>query len=113
MNIGDTLAALRRAYPRIGPARYLYAKPGDLRRAGKAIVVHALLVSSDGRASMHKTVFETRVRSVREWADWVEANLDDVLRGNVLAFVNRTFGAVWRVEQVIGWHFTQSKRSRE
>lgn len=109
--LGDTIARLQRAYPRHGPARFLHAKPADLRRSGKAITVYLLIASADGRVSVHQTVFDkSRARSVAEWADWLTLNLDEVVQGNVLAFINRRFGSIWRVEKVLGWHFTRSKR---
>jgi hypothetical protein len=98
-------------YPRIGPARYLYTTPADLRKSGKAIAVLSLVWSDDGRTSIHKTIFDkTHERTVQQWADWIHLNLEDVLRNNVLAYMNRAFGSLWTVDRVIGWHFVRSKR---
>jgi hypothetical protein len=111
MKLGERIRALQRMYPRIGPARYLHATSADLRKSGKAIAVLSLLWSEDGRVSIHKTVFDkTRERTVQQWADWLHSSLDDVLRNNVIAYVNRTFGSLWTVDRVIGWHFVRTKR---
>lgn len=110
MKLRNRIEALRKTYPRFGPARYLHATREDLRKRGKAIVLYSLLWSDDGRASLHKTEFSKDVMTVGQWAEWLQANVPEVLRNNVLAYVNRTFGSLWSIERIVGWHFASDPR---
>lgn len=115
MKISDRIALLEATYPHIGPARYLYAKRSDLNAKGKKVLVHLLMRSTDGRVSVHKTIFEkgTPMR-VDEWVDWLHVNSVSVFQNQVVASVQRAHGGSWHVERVIGWHFyagrTRKKR---
>lgn len=112
MKLQDRIAALQRAYPRRdGPMCFMHTDKGDLRKQGRQIVVYLLMWADDARVSLHKTEFtKTRDMSVREWADWLEASAEEVLNGNVVAYVNRTFGSTWTIERIVGWHFTGGRR---
>ena len=106
MKLRERLQTLRRTYPLIGPARYLHARRADLRRSGRSIVLLIVVRNDDGRMSVHRTQFtKQRAMTVPQWADWIEANAPDVLSNQVLAYLNRTFGSIWSIDRVIGWHF--------
>lgn len=106
MSIRERIEGLARIYPRLGPARYLHATKGDLRRKGKRIVLLMLMHSQDGRWSVHSTDFtKIPAKTVRQWADWLEDYAPDILRNQVIAHVNRSFGSFWSIDRIIGWHF--------
>lgn len=114
MKIKDRIEALRRSYPRISAvhARYLHAKPEDVKKRGKTIVVWAVMWADDGRVSLHKTEF-ARMRSmtVIEWAGWLQVNMPQVMVNSVLAYANRSFGSTWNIDRVFGWHFAAKKKA--
>lgn len=109
LTMKERIEGLQRLYPLMSPAnaRFMYAKPADLRRLGTTIVLWSVLWSDDGRVSMHQTKFEKgRPMSVPEWAGWLQVNAPHVLRSSVLASINRSFGSTWNIDRVFGWHFT-------
>lgn len=111
VKLRNRISGLRKTYPRIGPSRYLYATRADLKKQGVGIVVLIVLWSDDGRVSLHRTRFtKKQAMNVREWSDWLHANVPDVLRNNVLAYVNRTFGSTWSIDRLFGWHFARGRR---
>ena len=113
LTIKDKAAALRRVYPNISRrnARFLYGDVSDLKRRGKKIIVLAVLWSSDGRVSMHSTVFsKERPMSVAEWGGWLQVHAPGIFTGSVLAYANRTFGSTWNIDRVFGWHFASRRR---
>lgn len=106
--IRDIIESMRRTHPLISKvhARYLYAKPADLSRKGRRIVVYLILWSDDGQVSWHKTTFDRkRPMSVVEWAGWVQVNAPTVFVNNVLPFINRSHASTWNIDRVFGWHF--------
>lgn len=114
MKIGERIEALQRTYPHIGPARFIYSKRTDLSKRGKKVMVHVLMRSSDGRVSVHRTMFEKGApMRVQEWVDWLTLNSVAVFQNQVIASVERTHGGVWHVERVIGWHFYEGRQAKK
>lgn len=115
MKIRDRIESLRRTFPNIHEpsARYLYNKPADMAKKGKTIVLITMLWSLDGRASMHRTLFnKKRAMTVPEWAGWLQANSREIMTNSVLAYVNRSFGSAWQIDRVFGWHFATGRRRK-
>lgn len=105
-SIRERIEGLARIYPRLGPTRYLYASKGDLRRKGEHIVLLMLMHAQDGRWSVHSTDFtKTPAKTVRQWAGWLEDNAPGILRNQVISHVNRSFGSIWSIDRIVGWHF--------
>lgn len=106
MKIGKRLEALRRSYPRIGPALYLHATKDELRKRGNSIILYSILWSDEGRVSLHRTEFKKKyIMTVPQWADWLQANVPDVMRNSVLAYANRAGNDSWNIDRIVGWHF--------
>lgn len=108
MRIADRLLALQRTYPKIGPAQFLHSRASDLKRRGRAVVLIMVVRSGDGRYSIHRTQFSrAKAMSVNQWADWLESNAPDILANQVLAYLNRSFGSIWMIDRIVGWHFVK------
>lgn len=113
LKLADRILALKRVYPLtdVAKSRFLYSRPADLLRRGDTISLWVLLWSDDGLVSIRQTKFvRAHAMTADEWADWLSVHAPKILRDNVLAFVNRSFGTTWNIERVVGWHF--SKRDK-
>ena len=115
MKIRDRIESLRRTLPLISTAygRYMHAKPADMNKRGRKIVLWVVIWSDDGRVSLHRTEFsKMRAMSAAEWGGWLQVNLPEIMINSVLAYVNRSFGSTWNIDRVFGWHFASAKRTR-
>lgn len=105
LKIRDKIAALRRTYPKIDAAsRYLYSGRLDRRKSSSRVAVHIVAWSDDGRVTLHRTEFHKPNMRVREWAEWLREHASSVIGNQVRTYMNRTFGSVWHIEQIFGWH---------
>lgn len=105
LKIRDLASALHRTYPKIDPTtRYLYSGRLDRRAIGGRVALHILAWSADGRVTLHRTEFRKPPMRVSEWAQWLEAHASAVIGNQVRAYMNRTFGSTWYIEQIFGWH---------
>lgn len=105
LKIRDKVSALRRTYPKIDPpTRYLYSGRLDRRAASNRVAVYILAWSADGRVTFHRTEFQKARTRVKEWAEWLGEHASNVVSNQVRAYMNRTFGSTWYIEQIFGWH---------
>lgn len=114
MTVAQRLEFLRRALPNIDPsnARYMYAKPADMNRKGRAVVVYAVLWSSDARVSLHKTGFNHKpALSVPGWAAELAERAPMVFRDYVIPSINEQTGVSWGVDRILGWHFVKERKT--
>lgn len=105
LKLRDKMATLKRAYPKIDPAtRMLYA--GRLLKNERAdrVAIYIIAWSADGRVTLHRTDFHKSGTRVGEWAVWLREHAKHVVENQVRAFMNRTFGSMWYIESIFGWH---------
>jgi len=115
MKLRDRIASIRRTFPLIHPGfgRFLHAKPSDINRRSKQIVLVTVLWSADGRVSLHRTAFERKQSmSVAEWSGWLQVNSPKIMSNSVLAYVNRAFGSSWNIDRVFGWYIAPRRSAR-
>lgn len=109
-NLSDRLRALRRVFPNTSMehARYLYASKKDLRKGGHSINLYMIVWSEDGRVSLHSTIFEkSKLLTPADWADWLRDHAPEVLKNQVLANLNRTYGSIWNIDKIVGWSYRE------
>lgn len=104
--MSDRIATLRRAYPNIDPrTRFLYAGKLNKRAKSNSVALHLIAWSDDGRVTMHRTVFRKPGQNVTEWHAWLREHSGNVIQNQVRASMGRTYGGVWTVARIFGWHF--------
>lgn len=116
VTVRQRIDILRRSFPNIAAnrARYLYAKPADLNRTGRMVAVWAMMESTDGRTSLHKTTFSNRAAlSVAEWAVELDTRAPAVFRDFVVPAINDQSGTMWAIKLIVGWHFVKPPTKRE
>lgn len=107
LKLRDQILMLRRVYPKIDPkTRFLYEGRLNKRAVGDAVMVHMIAWSEDGRVTLHKTIFRRKGLSIVQWHEWLKEHAGKVLRNQVRTYMNRTFGSIWNIDKIIGWHFT-------
>ncbi len=105
LRIRDRVEALRRTYPKIDKrTRYLYSGRLDKREASERAAIYIVAWSADGRVTLHRTEFQKPRMRVAEWARWLSDHAPGIVNNQVRAFMNRTFGSTWYIEQIFGWH---------
>ena len=105
LKLRDKMTALRRTYPKIDAGtRYLYAGRLDRREAGDRAAIYIVAWSADGRVTLHRTEFHKPSMRVSDWAKWLREHAAGIVSNQVRAYMNRTFGSTWYIEQIFGWH---------
>ncbi len=107
LKLADRISGLRRLFPKINPkTRFLYDGKLNKRATSNAVAVHIIASSSDGRVTLHKTVFRKPGLTVTQWSDWLHEHAPKVIQNQVRAYMGRTYGGKWTIESIFGWNFT-------
>lgn len=109
LKLRDTISTLQRVYPKIdAKTRFMYAGKLNRKATSSAVAVHIIAWSDDGRATLHKTIFRKPNLTMTEWSAWLHAHAPKVINTQVRAYMGRTFGSVWHIEKIFGWHFDRT-----
>lgn len=107
LKLKDVVAMLRRVYPKIDPkTRFMYDGKINRRATSNRVAVWVIAWSEDRRVTLHKTIFRKTGLNVTQWSAWLHEHAPSVLRNQVRVYMGRTFGSIWHIEKVFGWHFT-------
>jgi hypothetical protein len=105
LKIRDRIGALRRTYPQIDRrTRLLYSGKINRRQRHDRVAVHIVAWSADGRVTLHRSEFHKPGMTITEWAHWLGDHAPGIISNQIRAYMNRTFGSTWYIEQIFGWH---------
>lgn len=109
LKVKDKIITLQRVYPKIDPkTRFMYAGKLDRKAKSNAVAVHIIAWSDDGRATLHQTIFRKPGLSMTQWNAWLREHAPKIIQNQVRAYMGRTFGSIWHIEKIFGWHFDRS-----
>jgi hypothetical protein len=113
--VRQKLESLQRIKPHIdaGNMRYLYARPADLKKKGKHVVVYSILWSNDARLAFHKTTFSfPTALSVPGAAVNLNERIYKVFREAVIPSMNIRTDTSWGLKLIVGWHYVADRNDR-